>query len=157
VKRILGLVAGCSLVMAALALTASPVPAQTPPMVTLTFKLTINGTTPSQYSFGVEHEVLLCAAPCEGGGHTYTKTLSWLKGTTPVQFVFARSVFVGNGTPLPVQEFGQQTVIPTSNRTVSAVYTFRSATIATPSTGGAGSFTLGAGLAGAGGTVAASS
>lgn len=151
-KGILGLVTGCSLVMAALALalTGSPVRAQTPPEVTITLKLTINGTPPSQFSFGVEHEVELCAAPCVGAGHTYTKTLSWLKGSNPVQFVFDRFVFVGNGTPLPDQEFGQQTVIPTSNRTVSASYTFRSAstTIATPSTGSTGPFAVGAGPAG---------
>lgn len=146
-KRITRLVAAAALAAAGLAMLSSPARAQAPPVITITFKLTLNGTVPPQYSFGVEHEVELCAAPCVGGGHTYTKTISWLKGTTPVQFVFARFIFVGSGTPVPDTKFGQQTVIPTANRTVSAFFTFEApASVSAPATGAARSFPAGAGL-----------
>jgi len=151
-KWIIGLGAGCATTIAALALTSSPVRAQSPPMVTITFKLTINGTPAAHDSFGVERQVELCTAPCFGGGHTYTASIPWLKGSSPVQFVFARFIFAGNGTPVPDQKFGQQTVDPNVNRTVSATFTYRAsaATVTTPNTGGAVPFALDACLMGSG-------
>jgi hypothetical protein len=151
VKRILGLVAGCSLVMAALAVVASPVRAQTTRQVTLTFKLTINGTPPRADGFAAqwgETGVELCSAPCSGSGHTFVRTMTFPAGATET-FVFIRSS--GRVTPdHPGQMFGKQTLSVEKDHTVSAFFTYSAAAIATPSTGSAPPVALGSAITGAG-------
>jgi hypothetical protein len=151
VKRLPVLVVGCSLVVAALALTASPVRAQTSSAVTITFKLTVNGTPPKADSFAVqwgETGLGLCNAPCAGGGHTYTKTMIFPVGVTET-FVFIRGS--GQVTPArPGQMFAKQTLTVTSNSSVSAFFTYGTAAIPTPSTGSGLPFAYGGTIAGAG-------
>ena len=162
-KRIIGMGAGCALVTA-LVMAASPARAQVPPEVTLTFRLTLNGTVPASDGFSVlwaENGIAFCdsralphANPCKGNGHVYKATMLWPTGSTPITFVFARYGVTPAGTiPSPKQKFGQQTVIPTANRTVSAFYTYgtTAAAIATPTTGGAPAFGIAAALLAAGG------
>jgi hypothetical protein len=151
VKRILGLVAGCSLVMAALAVGASPVRAHTTRPVTITFKLTINGTPPTADGFVVqwgETGVELCNAPCSGSGQTFVRTMTFPAGATET-FVFIRGS--GRVTPdHPGQMFGKQTLTAEKDHTVSAFFTYSSAAIATPSTGSAPPVAYGSALAGTG-------
>jgi hypothetical protein len=151
VKGILGLVTGCSLVMAALALTASPARAQTPPEVTITFKLTVNGTPLKGDGFAVqwgETGLELCNAPCAGSGHTYVQPMNFPAGATET-FVFIRGS--GRVTPgHPGQLFGKQTLTAKNDRTVSAFFTYGTAAIATPSTGSAPPVAYGGTIAGAG-------
>jgi hypothetical protein len=156
-KRIIGLGAGCAL-LTALVMTASPARAQAPSQVSLTFKLTLNGTVPAHDSFSVlwaENGIVLCN-PCAGNGHGYKATTLWPTGSTPATFVFARFGAIPAGTiPSPKQKFAQQTIIPTANRTVSAFYTYgtAAAAIATPTTGSAPVFGIAVALlAGGGGT-----
>ena len=150
-KRLLVLAVGCSLVVAALALTASPVRAQTPSVVTITFKLTVNGTPPKADSFAVrwgETGLALCNAPCVGGGHTYTQTMTFPPGVTET-FVFIRGS--GHVSPEhPAQMFAKQTLTVTSNHTVNAMFTYGTAAITTPSTGSALPVAYGGTIAGAG-------
>ncbi|HEY4869986.1 MAG TPA: hypothetical protein VII79_08270 [Candidatus Dormibacteraeota bacterium] len=154
-KRIISLGAGCALATA-LVMTASPARAQVPPQVTLTFTLTLNGTVPAHDSFSVlwaENGIVLCN-PCTGNGHVYKATMLWPTGSTRITFVFARFGVTPAGTiPSPKQKFGQQTVVPTANRTVSAFYTYGTAAtaITTPTTGGAPVFGIAAALLAAGG------
>jgi hypothetical protein len=151
VKRGLGLVTVCSLVAVALAVTASPVRAQTPSEVTFTFRLTINGTPPTGDSFVVqwgETGLALCNAPCTGGGHTYVQTMTFPVGATET-FVFIRGS--GRVTPgHPGQMFGQQTLTANHDRTLRAFFTYGAAAIATPSTGSAPPLAYGSTIAGAG-------
>jgi hypothetical protein len=151
VKRLLVLVMGCSLVVAALALTAPQVRAQNSSAVTFTFKLTVNGTPPQAASFAVqwgETGLILCNAPCAGGGHTYTRTMIFPAGVTET-FVFITGS--GQVTPAhPAQMFGKQTLTANSNRTVSAVFTYGTAAIPTPATGSAPPAAVGGTIAGAG-------
>jgi len=151
VKGILGLVTGCSLVLAALALTASPARAQTPPEVTITFKLTVNGTPLKGDGFAVqwgETGLELCNAPCAGSGHTYVQPMNFPAGATET-FVFIRGS--GQVTPgHPGQLFGKQTLTAKNDRTVSAFFTYGTAAIATPSTGSAPPVAYGGTIAGAG-------
>jgi hypothetical protein len=151
VKRVLGLVAGCSLVMAALAFVASPARAQTTRQVTITFKLTINGTPLKADGFAVqwgETGVELCNAPCSGSGHTFVQTMTFPAGATET-FVFIRGS--GRVTPdHPGQMFGKQTLTAGNDRTVSAFFTYGTAAIATPSTGSAPSVAFGSAITGAG-------
>jgi hypothetical protein len=154
VKRLLGLVMGCILVVAALALTASQVRAQTSSTVTFIFKLTVNGTPPKADSFAVqwgETGLGLCNAPCVGGGHTYTQAMIFPAGVTET-FVFLRGS--GHVTPAhPAQMFGKETLTANSNRTVSAFFTYGIAAIATPSTGTALPVASGGTIAGAGALI----
>ncbi len=138
-KRLYGLGAACGLVLAALALTVSTVGAQTPQLFKVTLRLTINGAPPPGDSFSVqwgETGFGLCTAACVGGGHTYTHTMTFPKGATET-FVFIR----GTGQPVtpshPAQHFGAQTLTVTSDRTVSAFFTYGAAAVPTPSTGSA--------------------
>jgi hypothetical protein len=151
VKWILGLVAGCSLVMTALALVASPVRAQTTRQVTITFKLTINGTPLTADGFAVqwgETGVELCIAPCSGGGHTFMRTMTFPAGATET-FVFIRGS--GRVTPdHPGQMFGKQTLTAERDHTVSAFFTYNTAAIATPSTGSVPPLAYGSAIAGTG-------
>lgn len=150
-NRLVSLGAGCSLVLAALALTASPVRAQTPLEFTIRFQLTINGQPARGDSFAVkwgETGLVLCQAPCAGGGHTYQQTMLFPKGVTET-FVFVR----GFGPVTPGhdgQEFGQQTLTVASDRTVSTVFTYGAPAAPTPSTGSAPSVLSGAMVAGSG-------
>jgi hypothetical protein len=145
------LVMGCSLVLGALALTASPVRAQTSSAVTVTFKLTVNGAPARADSFSVqwgETGLGLCNAPCAGGGHTYVQTMTFPVGVTEA-FVFIRGS--GQVTPAhPGQMFAKQTLTVKSNSTVSAFFTYGTAAIATPSTGSALPIAYGGAIAGAG-------
>jgi hypothetical protein len=151
VKRLLVLVVGCSLVVTALALTAAPVRAQTSSAVTITFRLAVNGTPAKADSFAVqwgETGLGLCNAPCVGGGHTYTQTMTFPAGVTET-FVFIRGS--GHVTPAhPAQMFAKQTLTVTSNRAVNAIFTYGTATIATPSTGSALPVAYGGAIAGTG-------
>jgi hypothetical protein len=151
VKRVFGLVTVCSLVAGALAVTASPVRAQTPSEVTITFRLTINGTTPTGDSFAVqwgETGLELCNAPCAGSGHTYVQTTNFPVGATET-FVFIRGS--GRVTPgHPGQMFGKQTLTVNHDRTLSAFFTYGAAAIATPSTGSVPPVAYGGTIAGAG-------
>jgi hypothetical protein len=70
-----------------------------------------------------------------------------------VQFVFDRETLGANGTPSHEQEFAQQTVNPDTNRTITAVFTYQTATpVSTPKTGAAPP--LGLGVLGIAGGVA---
>jgi hypothetical protein len=139
------------LVVAALALMASPVRAQTPTAVTITFKLSVNGTPPGADSFAVqwgETGLELCNAPCVGGGHTYTQTMIFPAGVTET-FVFIRGS--GHVSPAhPAQMFAKQTVTVASNRTVNATFTYGAAAITTPATGSALPVAAGGTIAGSG-------
>lgn len=150
-KRLLLVVVGCGSVVAALALTASPVRAQTPSAVTITFKLTVNGAPSKVDSFAVqwgETGLELCNPPCVGGGHTYTQTMNFPAGVTET-FVFIRGS--GHVTPAhPAQMFAKQTLTVASNRTVNAIFTYGAAAITTPSTGSALLVAYGGAIAGAG-------
>jgi hypothetical protein len=155
-KGLIGLAAGCVLATAAVVMTASPARAQVPPEVTLTFKLTLNGTVPPQNTFLVnwaENGIEMCN-PCTGNGHTYTATMAWPKGTAPVTFVFAR---FSSPSSMTKHTFGRQTVVPTADRTVRAFFTYGTgATVPTPVTGGAPALGVGVALVVAGsGTVLA--
>ena len=151
VKRILGLVAGCSLVMAALAVVASPVRAQTTRQVTITFRLTINGTPLTADGFAVqwgETGLELCNSPCSGSGHTFVRTMAFPAGATET-FVFIRGS--GRVTPdHPGQMFGKQTLTAEEDRTVSASFTYGTGAIATPSTGSVPPVAYGSAIAGTG-------
>jgi hypothetical protein len=136
-RRSASLGIACSLVLAALALTASTVGAQTAQLFTVTFQLTISGTPPPAESFSVqwgETGLGLCNAACIGDGHTYTRSMAFPKGASET-FVFIR----GTGRPAtpshPAQHFAAQTLTVTSDHTVSAFFTFGAATVPTPSTG----------------------
>lgn len=140
----------------ALGAVASPVHAQTPPVVTITFTLTLAGApSPPQDSFSVEWPesgVVLCFAPCipahtRGGGRTYQQSTTFPQGSDRHTFVFVRSS--GSGAR---QEFGRQTVSAQVSHTIRAVFTYRTAatTVGTPSTGAAPSIVSGITLACAG-------
>jgi hypothetical protein len=151
-KRILSLVATCILVLVGLSLAPAPGRAQVAPtMVTTTFRLTIIGTPPTSDSFAItwgETGIELCSAPCAGAGHTYQKTMLFPTGVTET-FVFTR----GGGTVTPGkpgQKFGSQRVTMSRDRTVSAVFTYASASVSTPSAGAAIPVLYGAPLAGSG-------
>jgi hypothetical protein len=150
-KRVLGLVAGCSLVTAALAVVASPARAQTTRQVTITFKLTINGTPPTADGFAVqwgETGVELCSAPCSESGQTFVRTMTFPAGAMET-FVFIRGS--GRVTPdHPGQMFGKQTLTAEKDHTVSAFFTYSSAAIATPSTGSVPPMAYGSAMAGTG-------
>jgi hypothetical protein len=138
-NRCLSLGVGCAFAAAAFAATALPARAANPPTVTITFKLTISGTVPAHDTFGVAQTVLLCQNPCLGGGHTYTATTQWLKDSGPVAFEFVRETRIDHQKPIHDQFFGQTTVNPTADRTVSAFFRYGvAAAVAVPSTGGAG-------------------
>jgi hypothetical protein len=162
-KRIIGLGLGCAL-LTTLVMTASPARAQARPEVTLTFTLTLKGTVPASDSFSVlwaENGIAFCdpralpiANPCRGNGQVYKATMLWPAGSTPITFVFARFGATPAGTiPSPRQKFGQQVVIPTGNRTVSAFYMYgtAAAAITTPTTGSAPVFGIAAALLAVGG------
>jgi hypothetical protein len=137
--------------MAALAFVASPALAQTTRQVTITFKLTINGTPLKTDGFAVqwgESGVELCNAPCSGSGHTFVQTATFPAGATET-FVFIRGS--GRVTPdHPGQTFGKQTLTAGNDRTVSAFFTYGPAAIATPSTGSTPSVAFGSAITGAG-------
>ena len=168
-QRFIRLGAGCALVTAALLVTVSPARAYATGS-TVTFKLTLNGKVPANDSFIADWTngigVLMCsrsgsnvATPpphCVGGGHTFVATFPFGKNFGPMHFFFfLRFSSNSNVTGPPKQTFGNQTVNPNTNPTVSAVFTYRTATttIATPSTGSAGPLAIGAGLLGTGGAV----
>jgi hypothetical protein len=167
-KRFIGLGAGCALVTGALLLTASPARADAT-QSTVTFKLTLNGQVPANDSFIADWTngigVLMCsrsgsnvATPpphCVGGGRTFVATFPFGKNFGPVHFFFLRFNSISNVTGPPKQTFGNQTANPNTNPTVSAVFTYGSATttVATPSTGSAGLLGIGAGLLGTGTAV----
>lgn len=151
-NRIIGLTGVCAVMAALGAAAAVAAHAQTPTLVTLSFKLTINGTAARADGFAVtwgETGLVMCNAPCVGGGHTYIRTMSFPKGVTET-FVFARSSGTG-GANLSRQQFGRQTVTANQDRAVSAFFDYGSATtVATPSTGSGPSVPLGAAIAGSG-------
>jgi hypothetical protein len=160
-KRLIGLVASAALATG-LAMLSSSARAQGSAEVTITLRLTLNGTVPSTDNFFVTFPVngiQFClkgplpagqsTPPCVGG-QTYVDTLQWPKGTTPVTFRFFRLINLANGG-VSRQRFSQQTVIPTANRTVSAFFTYgAAASVQAPATGVAAPFPAGAGLVAAG-------
>jgi hypothetical protein len=113
--------------------------------------LTINGTVPSDDGFDVnwpKNQFTLCQPQtqgrgpiledplCAGMGQTFSVGTFWPQGTTPIQFHFTRSRVAANGTVSEQQEFAQQTVTPSSNRTINASFTYAmGSTISVPSTG----------------------
>jgi len=152
VKRIIAVAAGCISLMGLLTLTPSPAAAQTQPtLVTLTFRLTLNGVPSNRDSFAVhwgETGLALCKAPCAGNGHSYAQTMTFPKGVTET-FVFDRAP--GSVTPgHPGQEFGRQTLTANADRTVTAVFTYGTASVPTPATGSAPAVLYGALFAGVG-------
>lgn len=155
-KRPASLGAACGVVLAALTLTTSTVGAQAPQLFTITLRLTINGAPPVGESFAVqwgETGFGFCPAACMGGGHTYTRTMTFPKGATET-FVFIR----GTGRPVtptqPPQHFAAQTLTVTSDRPVSAVFTYGAAAVPTPATGSAPPVLYGAMIAGSGAALA---
>ena len=142
----------CALVAAVGAWLAPAVHAQTPTPVTITFKLTINGTAARGDSLDVswgETGQIMCNAPCTGGGHSYVKTMTFPKGATET-FVFTRDSGTA-GTNLSRQHFAKQTVTANEDRSVSAVFDYGSSTtIAVPSTGSGSPVLLGAAITGLG-------
>ena len=154
-QRIIGLGVGCAVAMTALLLSASPVRAQASAQVTITLQLTVNGTVPAHDSFVASwgtNGVELCPTPCAGGGRTYSARVPWAKGAEPIHVVFLQFRSPSAINAFPAQRFGQQTVIPQGDRTVSAVFTYGStvATIAAPATGAAPPLAMGVGMVAAG-------
>jgi hypothetical protein len=125
---------------AGLTVAATTALAQGPAQVTVTFKLTINGTPPAHDAFLVkwgETGLQLCT-PCVGAGHTYSGSTPWPKGTAFVNLRYSR---VPNSPSDPTsvfraQDFAHVTLTPEANVTVSAVFTYGNAAGApVPSTG----------------------
>jgi hypothetical protein len=136
VKRIVGSITACTMVVAALVLAVAPGRAAAAAQVSVTFELTINGTPPSGDSFAIawgETGLPLCSPPCQGGGHTYRTTMLFPKGVTET-FAFTRGS--GHVTPAhPAQRFGVQRLTLSADRTISAVFTYATPSVATPSAG----------------------
>jgi len=151
-NRIIGVGGVCALVAAVGAVFAPAAHAQTPLMVTFTFKLTINGTAAKGDGFAVtwgETGLNMCNAPCLGAGHTYVQSMVFPRGVTET-FVFTRA-FHTTGTNISLQKFGTQTLTANEDRTVSAFFDYgSSAAVATPSTGSMPSVLLGAVVTGSG-------
>ena len=136
-----------SVAIAALALVAfvglSPTAhAASPAQVTLTFRLTLSGTVPS-------NNIFLLTFPSNGGqfcgpcagGHTYVLTLPWAKGTAVVPFRLDRESLVGcvplepGSSSCPPQNqhyFAQFNVRPTANQTFNATFAYGNAPVAQP-------------------------
>lgn len=133
-----------------LAAAASGTLAASPPAVTFSFELTINGTPPATDGFQVkwgETGIDFCG-PCVGGGHTYLRTMTFPQGVTET-FTFVRTS--GNVTPdHPGQTFATQTATATADHTISATFTYA---VSTPSTGSAPALGVGAALVGTGAAV----
>jgi hypothetical protein len=140
-RHINHLVAAGALAGAGLTMASGTAQAQAPAQVTVTFKLTINGTPPAHDAFLVkwgESGLQLCA-PCTGGGHTYVQTTPWPKGTAFINLRYSR-VPVSASDPTAVfraQDFAHVALTPEANVTVNAVFTYGNAAGAVvPSTGG---------------------
>ena len=142
-RRIINLGTVLALTAISVTVTASPARAATPSEVTVRFQLTLEGTPTAGDSFAVvwgETGLVMCAAHCVGGGHTYVQSTTFPRGATE-SFAFVRGG-AGIGSHQG-ERFGAQAVTLDRGQTVAASFRYGAAGVPTPLTGSPSGLLLG--------------
>ena len=137
-KGIAGLVAGTTLCAAGLAISGPAMRVSATSTVNITYRLTLYGNVPANDGFVAnfgQNGVQMCG-PCAGGGKTYLVTTPWQQSSDPIHVVFLRfnvpQSTNGSSSVQPVDRFGQQSITPTQDQTVNAVFDYRQQTSTAP-------------------------